>query len=91
MSCLKCGKETQESSVFCGTCLAEMDTYPVKPGTAVQLPHRVDEALERKKTHRPLNANEELHRLQTQVRWLRVLAFTMGFLLLLLAVLLVVS
>ncbi len=91
MACLKCGKETGESTQFCDSCLAQMKAYPVKPGTAVQLPHRVEAAAERKKARRPLNTNEELHRLQTQVRWLSALAFAMGVLLLLLAALLLLT
>ena len=40
MSCMKCGKEVSEDQVFCPECLAEMERYPVKPGTPVLLPHR---------------------------------------------------
>ena len=40
MGCLKCGKETDVSSVFCNDCLEKMTLYPVKPDVAVQLPHR---------------------------------------------------
>ncbi len=36
MTCLKCGRETDQT--FCGLCRAEMEKYPVKPGTIVQLP-----------------------------------------------------
>ena len=35
MSCMKCGKEVSEDQVFCPECLAEMERYPVKPGTPV--------------------------------------------------------
>lgn len=40
MYCLKCGRETDSSHVFCDTCLEVMARYPVKPDAAVQLPHR---------------------------------------------------
>lgn len=40
MSCMRCGKETEESQVFCAECLADMERHPVKPGTPVQLPVR---------------------------------------------------
>ncbi len=40
MHCLKCGKETEESQIFCPECLQMMDSYPVKPGTPVILPQR---------------------------------------------------
>ncbi len=36
MTCLKCGRETDQT--FCDLCRAEMEKYPVKPGTIVQLP-----------------------------------------------------
>ena len=40
MNCMKCGREIGEDSVFCQQCLADMDRYPVKPGTAVHIPVR---------------------------------------------------
>lgn len=36
MKCLKCGRETDQT--FCDQCRAEMDRYPVRPGTIIQLP-----------------------------------------------------
>lgn len=36
MKCLKCGRETDQT--FCEACRAEMEKYPVKPGTIVLLP-----------------------------------------------------
>lgn len=38
LNCLKCGREIEEGQVFCNDCLVQMAKYPVKPGTAVQLP-----------------------------------------------------
>lgn len=40
LNCLKCGREIEEGQVFCNDCLVQMAKYPVKPGTAVQLPSR---------------------------------------------------
>ena len=40
MYCLKCGKDTVGSRVFCDACLEGMSQFPVKPDTAVILPHR---------------------------------------------------
>lgn len=40
MHCLKCGRETAGSQVFCDGCLAIMAQNPVNPDTAVQLPRR---------------------------------------------------
>ena len=36
MKCLKCGRETDQT--FCEKCRAEMEKYPVNPGTIVLLP-----------------------------------------------------
>ena len=36
MKCIKCGRETDQT--FCEKCRAEMEKYPVKPGTIVLLP-----------------------------------------------------
>lgn len=40
MGCMKCGKDTISEQVFCPDCLAEMEKYPVRPGTVVQIPNR---------------------------------------------------
>ena len=40
MGCMKCGRETISEQVFCPDCLLEMEKYPVRPGTVVQLPTR---------------------------------------------------
>ncbi len=40
MYCLKCGRETADSQVFCDGCLETMEKYPVRPDTPVQLPRR---------------------------------------------------
>lgn len=48
MNCLKCGREIEEGQVFCNDCLVQMAKYPVKPGTAVQLPSRGSAAAAKK-------------------------------------------
>ena len=48
MHCIKCGNETQDNRGFCDTCLQGMEKYPVKPGTAIQLPVRDAKASARK-------------------------------------------
>lgn len=57
MLCMKCGKKTLETQVFCDDCLATMAAYPVKPDTIVQLPTRPDapakKATARKKSLSP--------------------------------------
>lgn len=40
MLCMKCGREIEPERVFCPDCLADMEKYPVKPGTVVQIPRR---------------------------------------------------
>ena len=35
MNCMKCGREIALGQVFCKECLADMDQYPIKPGTPV--------------------------------------------------------
>ena len=55
MHCIKCGKETKGSDVFCQDCLLVMQTQPVKPGTAVHIPVRPasKKSASRKKTLSP--------------------------------------
>ena len=50
MKCMKCGREISEMQVFCEDCLLDMEKYPIKPGTTVQLPKRTDSA-NAKKAH----------------------------------------
>ena len=38
MNCIKCGRDLRGEQVFCRECQENMEHYPVKPGTAVQLP-----------------------------------------------------
>ena len=40
LGCIKCGRDTLSEQVFCTDCLLEMEKYPVRPGTVVQLPVR---------------------------------------------------
>lgn len=77
VSCLKCGKETKDSNVFCDECLDEMKEYPVAAGTAVLLPQHPEDGPERKKARRQLSVNEELSRLRRTCRNLAGLALLM--------------
>ena len=38
--CLKCGLEIPENAVFCQKCLEIMQTKPIAPGLAIQLPRK---------------------------------------------------
>ena len=40
MNCMKCGRETVDNEGFWAECLAEMEKYPVRPNTVIQIPHR---------------------------------------------------
>ena len=77
VSCLKCGKETKDSNVFCGACLDEMKEYPIAAGTAVLLPQHPEDGPERKKVRRQQTAKEELSRLRRMNRNLAGLALLM--------------
>ena len=37
MNCMKCGRVIALGQVFCKECLADMDQYPIAPGTPVPL------------------------------------------------------
>lgn len=72
MSCLKCGKDTGVSSVFCDGCLEKMTEYPVKPDIAIQLPHRIPDTEDKKsvrKKKQPTTA-QLLKKTQQRILWL---------------------
>lgn len=74
MHCLKCGKDTGISNVFCDSCLEKMTAYPVKPDTAIQLPPRAASPAEKKpvrKKNKPSVA-ELLKVSRKRVLWLSV-------------------
>lgn len=91
MNCLKCGKETKENQVFCETCLASMEQYPVKPDAVIHLPHVYTQPEAKKQTvrRRALSPEEQLVQLKKLVRRLLwavaalvvVLGLTVGMLL----------
>jgi len=74
MNCMKCGRETQDERVFCEECLAEMEKYPVRPGTVVLLPRRKEPSIIKKmpKRHVP-TPEEQLVSLRKCVRILAIL------------------
>lgn len=80
MTCIKCGKETDASQVFCNECLTEMEKHPVKPDTPVQLPQRPapEKTTPRMREQTPADANRSLRGL---VRWLTVLVTILSVLL----------
>ena len=86
MRCLKCGRETGQT--FCQTCREEMDRYPVKPGTIIQLPKdRSNSYTRRSLNWRDMispetqieNQKRTIRRLSGTVAALVVLVIVMGF------------
>ena len=75
MNCLKCGRETASEQIFCLDCLAEMEKYPVKPGTVVQLPQRKESPALRRPKRRSLTSEEQIRQLQRRIRTLALLLF----------------
>ena len=76
MNCVKCGRETTEDRVFCDVCQREMEDYPVKPGTAVLIPKRDQDALAKKAKvkKRPIRSlSEQVLHLKKTVLRLRIL------------------
>lgn len=73
MNCLKCGRQIPFGQVFCEDCQVEMEHYPVKPDTVVQLPPQIH-ATDRVKrgTHRRpvLPPEEQEKKLAGKCRWL---------------------
>ena len=75
MGCMKCGRDVSSGQVFCDKCLEEMEKYPVKPGTVVRLPRRVEESVFRKPhpRRRPqLTPDEQIKKLKLLLRRLIV-------------------
>lgn len=75
MQCMKCGREIPLGEAFCEECVAEMEKYPVKPGTVVQLPRRPRQPQQRKATPRRsvTPPEEQVKRLKKAVRFLLIL------------------
>lgn len=73
MHCMKCGKEIEESRVFCVECLAVMSQYPVRQGTPIHLPNSAPSAEKKPVPKKRLPTPEErLVRFQAATRWLAV-------------------
>lgn len=80
MSCMRCGKETDENQVFCAECLADMERHPVKPGTPIQLPSRSNRGTSKRQSFR-LAASKW----QDKIFLLKYIIFWMAVLIVLLA------
>ena len=75
LGCLKCGRETISEQVFCVNCLADMNKYPVLPGTVVQLPLRKDPVPVKKQPakKRSVPPEEQIRNLKHRCRVLTLL------------------
>lgn len=77
MKCMKCGTTISSDQVFCESCREEMERYPVKPGTPIQLPTRPEKAL--KTTHKRVRKPEEIIANQRAfIFWLILLIVALG-------------
>ena len=72
---MKCGKEIPEKQVFCDSCLAVMERFPVKPDTRVLLPNRPAPVLSKKSPARKkaLSPEERLAKAKKAIQWLSIL------------------
>lgn len=73
MNCLKCGREVPEGQLFCESCLLEMEKYPVKPNTAIQLPRREERKKAPTKRRQMPSAEERLRIARRTLRQIIVL------------------
>lgn len=74
--CIKCGRETISEQVFCPDCQVEMQRYPVRPGTVVQIPVRNEPGSAKKVTRKKtISLEEQVDSLKKQVRtlWLSLI------------------
>ena len=77
MYCMKCGREMTQQQAFCEACLAEMEKYPVKPGTVIHLPSRREETGPKKTAHRRKGIQSPEEQVKTLKRLVRVLLATL--------------
>ena len=85
MNCMKCGRDIEEPQVFCPSCLADMEKYPVRPGTAVLLPQRLETPTLRKVLvkRKPISPEEQVKRLRKLLLrlWIGILGLLLVILL----------
>lgn len=76
MGCMKCGRDVSEGAVFCESCIATMDRYPVEITAPVQIPSRKSaDASPRRYVRRKISSEEQVRRLR---RYNRVLSFLLA-------------
>ena len=77
MNCMKCGRDMTQQQAFCEECLAEMEKYPVKPGTVVHLPRRREETGGKKSHNRRKHLQSPEDQVKSLKRMVRVLLVTL--------------
>lgn len=80
MYCMKCGREIEADQVFCEDCRAEMEKYPVKLNTLVQIPDRPKKHAVKKVHARWESAEDQIVALKKRCRRL-IAALILMFLL----------
>lgn len=76
MGCMKCGRDVQEEQIFCESCLADMEKYPVKSGAPVNIPIRkTEQAVRRAPTRKKLSPEDQIKRLR---KLNRILSFLLA-------------
>ena len=78
MKCMKCGTTITSDQVFCNTCQEDMERYPVKPGTPIQLPNRA-EKVSTKTSHKKAKKPEEIiANMRSLLFWLLLLVVALA-------------
>lgn len=74
MSCMKCGKDTENGQAFCARCLGSMEAYPIKPDVHIQLPVRATKESAKKppRKSRTTRQKTQATSLRKQIRWMWV-------------------
>lgn len=77
MQCMKCGREIPAGDVFCQECLADMEKYPVKPGTVVHIPNQARSARRQQERRSAMTPERKVEILTRRIRalsWFLTLA-----------------
>lgn len=77
MNCMKCGRELPLGQVFCKECLADMENFPVRPDTPVNLPVRETTPQPRRSSN-----GRKMRKPEEQIARLRKLVLGLGLALL---------
>ena len=83
MNCMKCGREVTEGSVFCPDCLADMEKFPVRPGTVVLLPKKDPPPPKKspRKKKPTLTPEEQIPQMKKKIWTLRIISILLILLL----------